>query len=183
MTPLINLAKRDHGWLVLNYRNATFNARRSAAAHHRLGAEIELDPTVNTLNRRRGHYNARKLSTCSFPVRIEMLRLMNKMSARFLNFLIGWHKPLKFWKCNQMSQINHDGILQNISVLYSNSRIFVIPVYIFNGRKQKLGILSVLRMRGLHDKHHLLAKLRICGSVIGRERDSLTARRATWLCG
>ena len=45
--------------------------------------------------------------------------------------------------------------------------IFVIPVYIFNGRKQTLvdmiGILSALRMRGLHDKHHLLAKLRICG--------------------
>ena len=56
-------------------------------------------------------------------------------------------------------------------VLYSNSRIFVIPVYIFNGRKQTLvdtiGILSALRalrMRGLHDKRHLLAKLRIAGS-------------------
>ena len=55
-----------------------------------------------------------------------------------------------------------------MSVLYSNSRIFVIPVYIFNGRKQTLvdtiGILSALRMRGLHDKRHLLVKLRICGS-------------------
>ena len=56
-------------------------------------------------------------------------------------------------------------------VLYSNSRIFVIPVYIFNGRKQTLvdtiGILSALRiviLRGLHDKRHLLAKLRIAGS-------------------
>ena len=53
-------------------------------------------------------------------------------------------------------------------VLYSNSRIFVIPVYIFNGRKQTLvdtiGILSAMRMRGLHDKRHLLAKLRIAGS-------------------
>ena len=53
-------------------------------------------------------------------------------------------------------------------VLYSNSRIFVIPVYIFNGRKETLvvtiGILSALRMRGLHDKRHLLAKLRIAGS-------------------
>ena len=53
-------------------------------------------------------------------------------------------------------------------VLYSNSRIFVTPVYIFNGRKQTLvdttGILSALRMRGLHDKRHLLAKLRIAGS-------------------
>ena len=53
-------------------------------------------------------------------------------------------------------------------VLYSNSRIFVIPVYISNGRKHTLvdtiGILSALRMRGLHDKRHLLAKLRICGS-------------------
>ena len=53
-------------------------------------------------------------------------------------------------------------------VLYSNSRIFVILVYILNGRKQTLvdmiGILSVLRMHGLHDKRHLLAKLRICGS-------------------
>ena len=52
--------------------------------------------------------------------------------------------------------------------LFTNSRIFVIPVYIFNGRKQTLvdtiGILSALRMRGLHDKRHLLAKLRICGS-------------------
>ena len=40
--------------------------------------------------------------------------------------------------------------------------------YIFNGRKQTLvdtiGILSALRMRGLHDKRHLLAKLRIAGS-------------------
>ena len=36
------------------------------------------------------------------------------------------------------------------------------------GRKQTLvdtiGILPALRMRGLHDKRHLLAKLRICGS-------------------
>ena len=39
-----------------------------------------------------------------------------------------------------------------MSGLYSNSRNFVIPVYIFNGRKQTLvdmiGILSALRMRG-----------------------------------
>ena len=46
-------------------------------------------------------------------------------------------------------------------VLYSDSRIF-------NGRKQTLvdtiGILSALRMRGLHEKRHLLAKLRIAGS-------------------
>ena len=53
-------------------------------------------------------------------------------------------------------------------VLYSNSRIFVIPVYIFNGRKQTLvdtiRILSALRMHDLHDKRHLLAKLRIAGS-------------------
>ena len=65
--------------------------------------------------------------------------------------------------------INHDGIFQKMSVLYSTSRIFVIPVYIFNGRKQTLvdtiRILSALRMRGLHDKHdNLLAKLRIGGS-------------------
>ena len=50
-------------------------------------------------------------------------------------------------------------------VLYWNSRIFVIPVYIFNGRKQTLvdtiRILSALRMRGLHNKRHLLAKLHI----------------------
>ena len=43
-----------------------------------------------------------------------------------------------------------------------------MPVYIFNGRKQTLvdtiGILSARRMRGLHDKRHLLAKLRIAGS-------------------
>ena len=64
--------------------------------------------------------------------------------------------------------IKHDGIFSNMSVLYWNSRIFVIPVYIFNGRKQTqvdtIGILSGLRMRGLHDKRHLLAKLRIAGS-------------------
>ena len=46
--------------------------------------------------------------------------------------------------------------------------IFVIPECIFNGRKQTIvdtiGILSALCMRGLHDKRHLLAKLRICGS-------------------
>ena len=44
----------------------------------------------------------------------------------------------------------------------------MIPVYIFNGRRQTLvntiGILPALRMRGLHDKRHLLAKLRICDS-------------------
>ena len=71
-----------------------------------------------------------------------------------------------------------------MSVLYSNSRIFklkdfllitliilkffTIPVYILNGRKQTLGntirILPALRMRGLHDKRHLLAKLHICDS-------------------
>ena len=32
--------------------------------------------------------------------------------------------------------INHDGIFKNMHALYSNSRIFVIPVYIFNGGKQ-----------------------------------------------
>ena len=46
-----------------------------------------------------------------------------------------------------------------MSVLYSNSRIFVIPVYTFNGRKQTLvdmiGILSALCMHGLHDKLHI----------------------------
>ena len=51
-------------------------------------------PTFNTLIQRSGHYNPWKLSTCSFPVRIEMLRLMNKMSAKILNFVIGWNKPL-----------------------------------------------------------------------------------------
>ena len=63
---------------------------------------FEILPTVNTLIRRRGHNNAWILSTSSFLVRIEMLRLMNKMSAKILNVWIGWHKPLKFWKCNQM---------------------------------------------------------------------------------
>ena len=48
-------------------------------------------PTVNMLIRHRGHYNAWKLLTSSFPVRIEMLRLMNKMSAKILNFWIRWH--------------------------------------------------------------------------------------------
>ena len=65
--------------------------------------------------------------------------------------------------------INYDGIFYNMHVSYWNSRIFfLIPVHIFNGRKQTLvdtiGILSALRMRGLHDKRHLLAKLRIAGS-------------------
>ena len=46
-------------------------------------------PTVNKLIRRRGHYTAWKLLTSSFPVRIEMLRLMNKMSAKILKFWIG----------------------------------------------------------------------------------------------
>ena len=45
--------------------------------------------------------------------------------------------------------------------------------FFFNGRKQTLvdtiGILSALRMRGLHDKPHLLAKLRIAGSENLRE--------------
>ena len=61
-------------------------------------------PTFDTLIRRSGHYNAWKVSTWSLLVRIEMLRLMNKMSAKILNFVIGWNKPLKFLKCNQMSQ-------------------------------------------------------------------------------
>ena len=59
-------------------------------------------PTFDTLIRRSGHYNAWKVSTWSLSVRIEML--MNKMSAKILNFVIGWNKPLKFWKCNHMSQ-------------------------------------------------------------------------------
>ena len=41
-------------------------------------------------------------------------------------------------------------------------------VYIFSGRKQMLvnaiGILPALCMHGMHDKCHLLAKLRICDS-------------------
>ena len=119
-----------------------------------------------TLIRRSGHYNAWKVSTWSLPVRIEMLRLMNRMSAKILNFVMGWNKPLKFWKCNQMSQ--KIMMVSFKTVLYSNSRIFVIPVNISNGRKQTLvdtiGILSALRMRGLHDKRQLLAKLCIAGS-------------------
>ena len=43
-----------------------------------------------------------------------------------------------------------------------------MSVYIFNGRKQRLvdtiGTLSALRMRSLHEKRHLLTKLRIAGS-------------------
>ena len=63
-------------------------------------------PTFDMLIWRSGHYNAWKVSTWVHvaPVRIEMLQLMNKMSAKILNFVIGWNKPLKFWKCNQMSQ-------------------------------------------------------------------------------
>ena len=58
-------------------------------------------PIVNTVIRRRGHFNAWKLLTSLFPVRIEMLQLMNKMSAKILNFWIGWHKPLKFENANK----------------------------------------------------------------------------------
>ena len=65
-----------------------------------IGKHMPIFPTVNMLIPCRGHYNAWKLSTSLFPVRIEMLRLMNKMSAKILKILIGWHKPLKFWKCN-----------------------------------------------------------------------------------
>ena len=50
---------------------------------------VAILPTVNTLIQRRGHYNAWKLLTSLFPVSIEMLRLMNKMSAKILNFWIG----------------------------------------------------------------------------------------------
>ena len=60
--------------------------------------------------------------------------------------------------------INHDGIFKNMSVLYSHSRIFVIPVYISKNLVDTIGTLSALRMHGLHDKRHLLAKLRIAGS-------------------
>ena len=68
--------------------------------------KIIILPTINILIRRRGHYNAWKLSTSSFPVCIEMLWLINKMSAKILNFLnrMTYCKQLKFWKCNQMSQ-------------------------------------------------------------------------------
>ena len=66
-------------------------------------------PTVYTLIRHRGHYNAWKLSTWSFPVCIEMLRLMNKMSAKILNFWI-----LKILKMQPNVSINHDGIFKNI---------------------------------------------------------------------
>ena len=57
---------------------------------------------------------------------------------------------------------------------------------IFNGRKQTLvntiGILSALGMRGLHDKRHLLAKLRIAGSEncnSGQEQNTLKQRAQT----
>ena len=46
-------------------------------------------PIVHTVIRRRGHYNAPKLLTKMFPIRVEMLQLMNKMSAKMLNFWIG----------------------------------------------------------------------------------------------
>ena len=56
-------------------------------------------------------------------------------------------------------------------------------VYIFNGKKQTLvdtiGILAALRMRGLHDKRHHLAKLRLCASEnYGRK---MSARSETHL--
>ena len=53
-------------------------------------------------------------------------------------------------------------------VSFKTGLFYTQVMYIFNGRKQMLvnmiGILSALRMRGLHDKRHLLAKLHICGS-------------------
>ena len=55
---------------------------------------------------------------------------------------------------------NHDGIFSNMSVLYTCVH--------FHWKKtlvDMIGILSGVRMRGLHDKPHLLAKLRICGRV------------------
>ena len=72
--------------------------------YHSYQMSAEFSPTFDTLIRRSWHYNAWKVSTWSLLVRIEMLQLMNKMSANILNFVIGWNKPHKFWKCNQMSQ-------------------------------------------------------------------------------
>ena len=67
-------------------------------------SQFAILPTFDTQIWRSGRYNAWKVSTWSLPVRIEMLQLMNKMSAKILNLVIRWNKPLKFWKCNQMSQ-------------------------------------------------------------------------------
>ena len=72
-------------------------------------ADVSTNPTFNTLILRSGHYNAWKCSTCSFPVRIEMLRLMNKMSAKILNFWIGWINHYNYENATKFS-INHDGI-------------------------------------------------------------------------
>ena len=47
---------------------------------------IAILATLNTLIRRRGQYYAWKCSAMSFPVRIEMPWLMNKMSAKILDF-------------------------------------------------------------------------------------------------
>ena len=97
-----------------------------------------------------------------------------------LKFLILWSNFENTTKCLNKSWWY---LVKHACFMYSNSRIFVIPVYIFNGRKQTLvdtiGILSALRMRGLHDKRHLLAKLRIAGSencLLGSVYDADTSQ-------
>ena len=66
---------------------------------------ITILPTFNTLIRRSGHYNAWKLLTCSFPVRIDNATAYEQIVVtQIINFVIGWNKPLKFWIWYQMSQ-------------------------------------------------------------------------------
>ena len=122
---------------------------------------------VNTLIQRRGLYNAWKWLTSSFPVRIEMLRLMNKRVLKLLIFGSDDINNSNFENANKYINKSWWYLLKHVCFIVKLND-FVISVYIFNGRKQMLvntiGILPVLRMHGLHDKRHLLAKLRICDS-------------------
>ena len=73
----------------------------------------------------------------SLPVRIEMLQLMKKMSAKML---ILWSDEINHSKFENATKCLNKSwwYLLKHAYFILNSRIFVIPVYIFNGRKQTL---------------------------------------------
>ena len=87
------------------------------------------------------------------------------MRAKILKFWIGWHKPLKFWKCKKMSQKSWWYLLKRL--FYNQTQGFLWYLWTFLIEENKhLSTRSgyCLRKRSLHDKCHLLAKLRICDS-------------------
>ena len=124
-------------------------------------------PTFDTLIRRSGHYNAWKVSPWSLPVRIEMLRLMNKW---VLKFLILWSDEINHSNFENATKCLNKSwwYLLKHACFILKLKDFCNTCVHFNGRKQTLvdtiGILSALRMHGLHDKRQLLAKLHIVGS-------------------